>query len=329
MILAGDVGGTKTYLAVYSDEAHLRTPLAEEKVASDDFPSANALLADFIRRHPLPIDCVVVGVPGAVVNGRVKGTNIPWVVDERELVAELGLRAAYVLNDLQAIAYGVPLLGPEDLCVLNAGQPQVHAPIAVLAPGTGLGEGYLTWDGARYRAHPSEGGHTDFAPLDELQVGLLRYLGRRYAHVSYERACSGLAIPDIHAYLRDSGQAKEPTWLAERLAAAEDPTPVIMNAAQDPNVDCALCRTTLDIFCQVLAAEAGNMACKYLPWSGVFIAGGIPPRILPALQTERFLRTYAAKGRMQAVVERIPLYVVLNTTVGVLGGAAYAFSHLS
>lgn len=316
MILAGDVGGTKTYLAVYADEASLRVPLVEEKVASADYDTAIELLVDFVRRNPLPIDCVVLGVPGAVVNGRVRGTNIPWVVDERELVAALGLRAAYVLNDLQAIAYGVPLLGPEDLAVLNPGQPQAHAPIAVLAPGTGLGEGYLTWDGAHYRAHASEGGHTDFAPLDELQMGLLRYLWRKYAHVSYERACSGLAIPDIYAYLRDSGQAHEPAWLAERLAAADDPTPVIMSAAQDPEVDCALCRTTLDIFCQVLAAEAGNMACKYLPWSGVFIAGGIPPRILPALQTERFLQTYAAKGRMQPVVERIPLYVVLNTKVG-------------
>ncbi|NLG26479.1 MAG: glucokinase [Chloroflexi bacterium] len=326
MILAGDVGGTKTYVAVYTDEAGLRQPLAEEKVASADYGSAIELIADFVGRHKLTVDRVVLGVPGAVVNGRVKGTNIPWVVDERELVQALGLRAAHVLNDLEAIAYGVPLLDGDDLCVLNVGQHQPQRAIAVLAPGTGLGEGYLTWDGARYRAQGSEGGHADFAPLDDLQIGLLRYLWRKYEHVSFERACSGLAIPDIYAYLKESVYGGEPAWLAEQLAAAEDPTPLIIGAAQNPEADCRLCRATLDLFCQVLAAEAGNMACKFLPWSGVFIAGGIPPRILPALQTPRFLEIYAAKGRMREVVERIPLYVVLNTKVGVLGAAWYALT---
>ena len=326
MILAGDVGGTKTYLAVFADESRLRAPLAEEKVVSFDYATAADMLAAFLQRHPLPIDSVALGVPGAAVDGRIKGTNIPWVVDGRELTAALGVRAAYVLNDLEAIAYGVPLLEAEDLCVLNAGTPQPHAPIAVVAPGTGLGEGYLTWDDGRYRAHGSEGGHTDFAPQNELQAGLLRYLWRKYEHVSYERACSGRAIPEIYAYLKESGQGDEPAWLAEQLAHAEDAAPVIINAALDASVDTPLCKATLDIFCQVLAAEAGNMACKLLPWSGVFIGGGIPPRILPALQTPRFLQTYTAKGRMSPVVARIPLYVILNTKVGVLGGAHYAFT---
>jgi glucokinase len=284
------------------------------------------MLAAFMRRHPLPVEAIVLGVPGAVVDGRIKGTNIPWVVDECELVTSLGVRAAYLLNDLEAIAYGVPLLGAQDLCVLNAGTPRPHAPIAVVAPGTGLGEGYLTWDGARYRAHGSEGGHTDFAPLDELQIGLLRYLWSKYTHVSYERACSGLAIPEMYAYLKESGYGEEPAWLSEQLAAAEDATPVIISAALDQEKSCALCQATLDLFCQVLAAEAGNLAAKFLPWSGVFIGGGIPPRILPALQSPRFLQAYVAKGRMAPVVERIPLFVILNTKVGVLGGAHYAFT---
>jgi glucokinase len=195
----------------------------------------------------------------------------------------------------------------------------------VIAPGTGLGEAFLTWDGRRYCAQPSEGGHASFAPADELQMGLLRYLLPRFGHVSYERVCSGIGIPNLYAYLRDSGIAEEPEWLAEQLNVAADDTPVIVNAALNPERPCAICAQTLELFVSILGAEAGNLALKVYATGGVYVAGGIPPRILGALERAIFVDSFRQKGRFAAFLSRVPVHVVTRPSVALLGAAYHGF----
>jgi len=260
-------------------------------------------------------------VAGPVVGGRVEVTNLPWVVDEAQLVEALGLCSVRLLNDLAAIAHAVPWLEPADLYTLNEGKPGSGGSIAIVAPGTGLGEAYLTWDGSRYRAYPSEGGHADFAPADSLQLEMLRYWQERLEHVSVERVGSGRGLPNIYAFLRDSGRAAEPLWLAEALAGADDPTPIIAKAALDSERSCQLCQATLDTFVSILAAEAGNLALKVLATGGVYLGGGIPPRILPALTDGRFMAPFLRKGRMSHLLAQMPVHVILHSKVALLGAA--------
>jgi glucokinase len=193
----------------------------------------------------------------------------------------------------------------------------------VIAPGTGLGQAFLTWDGGRYYAHPSEGGHTDFAPSDDTEIALLRYLMRRFDHVSYEWVCSGMGIPNIYNFFKDSGYVPEPDWLAAELAAADDPTPVIVNRALERPQEAPLCKATLDLFVSVLGAEAGNLALKVLATGGVYLGGGIPPRILPALQDGRFMRAFLRKGRFGRLLERVPVHVILNPKSALMGAAVF------
>ncbi len=323
MLLAGDIGATKTNLAVFSPEAGPRAPLVEATFPSARYPSLEALVREFLARVSLPVDRASFGVAGPVLAGHATITNLPWVMDEKELQAALNLSSVRLLNDLDAIAHGVPFLEPADLYTLNEGQPAPGGAIAVIAPGTGLGEGFLTWDGSRYRAHPSEGGHTDFGPTNLFEMALLRYLQGQFGHVSYERVCSGRGLPNIYAYLKDSGYADEPPWLTEQLAAADDPTPVIVNAALDEERRCELCVATLNAFVSILGAEAGNLTLKVLATGGVYLAGGIPPRILPALEHEQFLEAFRNKGRFSDLLARIPVYVVMNPHVALLGAACH------
>ena len=323
MLLAGDIGGTKTALAVFSPEAGPRAPLAEATFPSGRYPSLEALVQEFLTQVNLKVERATFGVAGPVVAGQSRITNLPWVMDELQLQKALGLSGVRLLNDLEAIANGVPSLEPADLHTLNVGEPASGGAIAIIAPGTGLGEAYLTWDGSHYQAHASEGGHTDFAPINPLEIGLLSYLLERLGHVSYERVCSGRGIPNIYAYLRDSGYAEEPDWLAEQLAAADDPTPIIVNNALKSDSACDLCVATLNSFVSILGTEAGNLALKVLATGGVYLGGGIPPRILPALEERRFLDAFQAKGRMSDLMERMPVHVILNPKVALLGAASH------
>jgi len=223
----------------------------------------------------------------------------------------------------------VPHLSPDELETLNPGDPVEHGPLAVIAPGTGLGQAYLVWTGNSYKAVGSEGGHTDFGPRNELGAEMLRFLQNRIGHISYESVCSGIGIPNIYAFLKESGYAVEPEWLAEELASTEDPTPVISNAAykrQDPP---ALCKKTMEIFVSILGAEGGNLALKILSTGGLYLGGGIPPRILPALKSAAFMDAFTKKGRMSHLVERIPVYVILNPKVALLGAAYHGLEQIS
>jgi glucokinase len=323
MLLAGDIGGTKTNLAIYSPDAGPRAPVKEATFPSGRYASLEELARDFLMQVDVNVKRASFGVAGPVVRGRARITNLPWVLDEVKLEKALGLFPVRLLNDLEAIAHAVPWLEPNDVYTLNEGQPEPGGSIAIVAPGTGLGEAYLTWDGARYQAYASEGGHSDFAPTTHSEVELLRYLLSRFDHVSYERVCSGLGVPNIYAYLKDSGYAEEPVWLAGQLAAADDPTPVIVKAAQDQERPCELCLATLQTFVSILGAEAGNMALKVLATGGVYLGGGIPPRILPALTGERFMEAFRRKGRLTGLMDRVPVHVILNPKVALLGAACH------
>ena len=326
LALAGDIGGTKTNLAIFSPEAGLRAPLAQATFPSGRYPSLEAVVLEFLSQVDLKVKRATFGVSGPVVAGQSKITNLPWVMDEKQLREALGLSDVRLLNDLEAIANGVPILEPDDLHTLNAGQRAPAGAIAIVAPGTGLGEAYLTWDGTRYRAHASEGGHSGFAPTNDLETGLLAYLLERFGHVSCERVCSGRGIPNIYAYLRDSGYAEEPQWLAGQLAAAGDPTPIIANNALSDS-PCDLCTATLHTFVSILGAEAGNLALKVLATGGVYLGGGIPPRILPALENDRFMKAFRAKGRLSDLMARMPVHVILNPKVALLGAASHCLQN--
>lgn len=322
LILAGDVGGTKTALALYDRAGGPRRPRAEAT-----FPSAgSASLVDIVRRflagRQVEVERASIGVAGPIEDNRVRVTNLPWEVDGRTLSAALAGAPVHLLNDLQATAHAVPFLEGSDLMTLQAGQPIKEGPMAVVAPGTGLGVGFLLWDGSRHVPHASEGGHVDFAPVGALQGALLAYLRARFAHVSNERVCSGIGVPNIYAFLKDSGQATEPDWLRERLAAAADQTPVIFDAAQQQ--EAAICMLTLDLFVNILARVAGDLALVVLATGGVYIGGGIPPRIAGKLQEPAFLKAFTDKGRFAGFMERAPLHIILKRDAALFGAACHA-----
>lgn len=321
MLLAGDIGGTKTNLGIYSHERGSRRPLAEATFSSARYPSLETLVQEFLKQASVVVDHASFGVAGPVLAGEASITNLPWVIHKKHLKDLLKLKSVHLLNDLEAIACGVPLLEQDDVHTLNKGIPIPQGTIAVIAPGTGLGEAFLVWDGFRYRAHASEGGHCDFGPTSDLEIGLLQYLLERFEHVSYERVCSGKGFFHIYCYLKDSGYAEEPGWLAEQLAAAEDPAPVIVNAALKGDVPCKLCDITLTVFTSVLGSEAGNLALKVFSTGGLYLGGGIPPRIVSVLDKGFFMKRFTGKGRFSKLLSRIPVHVILNPKIALMGAA--------
>jgi glucokinase len=319
MLLAGDIGGTKTKLAIYSQDEGPRTPLAEQTFPSQDYDHLESIVQHFLEQVGMRIKDACFGVAGPVIENRVDVTNLPWVIDAQRLKAELDVASVTLLNDLAAIANGVPFLRRDELHTLHQGACDRWGAVAVLAPGTGLGEAFITWDGQRYQPQDSEGGHTDFAPTTPRQIRLLSFLMQDMDHVSYETVCSGRGIPNIYRFLKAEGIADEPAWMKERLDKAEDPTPVIANAAQEGK--CELCTLTMNLFISILGAEAGNLALKVMATGGVYLGGGIPPRILPFLKDDHFLEAFFNKGRMAHVVKRVPVHVILNPDIAIFGAA--------
>lgn len=321
MLLAGDIGGTKTTLAIFSPEKGPRESLAEETFPSKKFPSLESIAKLFLDKLDLKVDQACFGVAGPVIDGRVEVTNLPWVIDAEEVRQALDLSSVRLLNDLAAIANGVPFLEPDELHTLKAGKTDPDGAIAVIAPGTGLGEAFLTWDGEHYQPQASEGSHVDFAPRNSHEIQLLRYLWDHFEHVSYELVCSGLGIPNIYAYYKDSGRTEEPAWLSEQLAEADDPTPIIVNAALEEKSE--LCTRTLHTFISILGAEAGNLMLKVMATGGVYLGGGIPPRILSALEQGHFLEAFHHKGRFSDMLMNVPVHVILNSDLALFGAACY------
>jgi glucokinase len=321
MLLAGDIGGTKCVLALFSDELGPHHCIEVARYSSSDHDSLTAIVAHFVARYDARPATACFGVAGPVQNNRVQVTNLPWQVDGRALSAALNGVPVYLLNDLEAIANAIPILESQDVEILKPGEVDPEGPIAVVAPGTGLGEAFLFWDGQRYRAIPSEGGHTDFAPATALELELLSFLQPRLGHVSYERVCSGIGLPNLYAFLRDTGKYPEPDWLADDLSQAEDPTPIIVRAAQAGRAP--LCEATLELFLAILGSEAGNMVLQILATGGVYLGGGIPPRILPQLQGDAFLRAFTRKGRFSDLLGRVQVEVIVDPRAALHGAANY------
>jgi glucokinase len=323
MLIAGDIGGTKTNIGIYTREKGARKPLVERSFPSKQYDSLEAIVEEFLESEPVAVDHAAFGIAGPIVGPKVKTTNLPWVVSKEKILKKLKAKSVNFINDLEAVTYSVPILHEDDLFTLNRGEAVAHGSIGVVAPGTGFGEAFLTFDRSRYRAHASEGGHADFAPSSEIEINLLHYLRKKYEHVSYERVCSGMAIPDIYQFLRDGGYGEEPDWLAVELAGVEDQTSVIVRGALGEEKSCELCTATLDIFVSVLSAEAGNLALKVMATGGLYIGGGIPPRIMSFLEKPSFLRAFKNKGRYSEFMENIPIHVITNPKAALIGAAFY------
>ena len=331
MLVAGDIGGTKTDLAIYSIESGPHAPLAQAQFHSADYDSLQAMVSEFLAQVKVPVAYGSFDVAGPVIDGHVKTTNLPWTMDEISLAKALNLKSVRLMNDLEAVARAVPVLRAIDLVTLNEGQPVPKGTIAVIAPGTGLGESFLTWDGSQYLAHSSEGGHSDFAPTDERQIRLLRYLLPRVGHVGVERVCSGIGVPNIYEFLRDAEKISERPEVAKLIASAKDHTKAIVEAASDPDNPSELCRATIDMLASILASEAGNLALKVLATGGVYLAGGVALHVLDTLKQPRFMQIFANKGRFKDLMGRIPVHVI-TARAALVGAASFgleSYNHKS
>ncbi len=322
MLLAGDIGGTKTVLALYEETSSATTPFTEATYPSGRYDCLEQIVEEFLQAKQVRVHRASFGVAGPVVGGKATLPNLPWVIEEAKLKEKFDLETIAVVNDLEAIGQAVPVLPAADLATVKEGTPEPWGNIAVIAPGTGLGETFLSWDGKKYIVHPSEGGHADFAPVDGLQMGLLEYLLERYNHVSYERVCSGTGIPNIYAYIKDRGLAEEPAWLTEELSKAEDLNAVIINAALKNQGMCRICTLTVEMFVSILAAEAGNMVLRNMATGGLYLGGGISPRILPFLKKPAFTKWFVRKGRLSPLPEKVPVRVILNSKAALVGVAS-------
>jgi glucokinase len=322
MILAGDIGGTKTKLGLFENDFDNYSPIETKTYSSQEHDSLEQILKAFLADNDYHLDSASFGVAGPVKDGKANPTNLSWKMDERTLSQALDGTPAHLINDLAAIAQAVPHLTQDDLETIKSGEKEAGGTIAVIAPGTGLGEGFLTWDGDRYRAFPSEGGHTDFGPVTDEQRELLVYLLPKFEHVSYERVCSGIGIPNLYNFLKDTQRYPEPEWLHRTLAQADDPTPIIVKTAQQK--EALIAEEAFKLFISILGSEAGNLALKVLATGGVYVGGGIPPRIVEQLQQGDFVDAFTHKGRLSDMVHRIPVYVIRHPEVALYGAAFHA-----
>jgi glucokinase len=326
MIIAGDIGGTKTVLALYERTTEGLHQTAERAFASADYDSLEAILSEFLRDHPgVRLDNACFGIPGAIIDGKVHTTNLTWNLSESGLGKALECRVK-LLNDLQATAFGVRYLAPEELAVLNSGvRPKLKGNIAVIAAGTGLGEAFLCFDGSQHHPMASEGGHADFAPRNERQIELLRYLQKHFGrHISNERLLSGPGFYNIYCFLRDTSFAPEPQWLKDELAAGGDHSAIISEAGLAGKS--ALCQETLEVFAALYGAEAGNVALRCMAVGGVFVAGGIAPKLIKVMANGKFMEAFADKGRMSELLKQIEVSVALNPHAPLIGAAHYALN---
>lgn len=327
MILAGDIGGTKTVLALYRGATGKLESAGQEVYKSREFPQFEQILTRFLNENQQKkgrekIEKMCLGVAGPIKDGRCKTTNLPWLLDEKALTEDFGIQKVKLLNDLEAAAYGMLFLSDREMVLLNQGaRPETQGNIAVIAAGTGLGEAFLCWDGQAYLTVPSEGGHTDFAPQTDREIALLRFLRAEFAHVSYERLLSGPGLFNIYRFLRDTGDTPEPAWLKEKLQGG-DPGAVITEVGLKQGH--ALCTEALHLFTSIYGAEAGNLALKALSLGGVYIGGGIAPKILEKLRDGTFMDGFLNKGRYTEILREIPVKVCLNNQAPLIGAAHYA-----
>ena len=330
-ILVGDVGGTNARFAVISAHDGALELIAEETLPSGKFPSLGDALAVFLERCPAAreVERACFGLAGPILGDRCETTNLPWVVEGADLARTLGLDApgaggsVELLNDVEAAAWGLAVLGPNGIHPLAEGRPDARGNRALVAPGTGLGAAVLFWQGGRYHPFATEGGHTDFAPADELQVELWRYLHGRHGHVSWERVVSGPGLIAIYRFFLERAGEPPPAWLAHELAEGDAAAAITAQAHGDDGA-CELCARALELFFRLLGAEAGNLALSMLATGGVYLAGGIVSKLLPELAASGFLDAFTAKGRFRPVLEEIPVRAVVDDRLALWGAAAHA-----
>ena len=323
LILAGDIGGTKTNLAVFAD-GHLAQPLAEASFVSKDYRDLETMITEFLATCGWAVGFAAFGVAGPVIDGRAKITKLPWIIDSEAIKREFQLLEVVVVNDLVATAHGAVSLPDSDLICLNQGMAVRHGPLAVIAAGTGLGEAMMFWDGQRYQPQATEGGHALFSPADQQQLALANFLFDRVGAVSFDLLASGRGLPLIYAFLKQGGQFEEQASVAQALASG-DQAPVITNAAMDPEIADALCQATLRLFVEILAVEAANLALKALSTGGLFIGGGIPPRIIPIFR-DVFVAAFVGQRSLRELLAAMPVQLISNPKTALFGAARLAMS---
>ncbi len=326
MFLVGDIGGTKVSLGICAVGKPSDPPTIQhiEIYPSTDADSLTSLISHYLSRDIPSVAGAVLAVAGPVSQGQSKITNLPWALDEGQLQADLNIPFIRLINDLEAVAYAIPYLTSDGMHVLNQGVAASGGNVGVIAPGTGLGESFLTSGPQGYQVHASEGGHTDFAPTREIEIKLLHFLMKDHDHVSVERVCSGMALPDMYRFFRDHEGMAESSGVIDALAPASDPGAAIIQAAMDMQQPCDLCRVTLETFVSILGAEAGNLALTTMATGGIYLGGGISPRILPVLDEGSFMAAFCRKGRMSDLLSRIPVHVILDSQAALRGAAHVA-----
>jgi glucokinase len=323
MILAGDVGGTKVHLALYNFEHAQLVHVRDKRFPAHEYSGLQEIVQRFLAESSNPeITAACFGVPGPVRGGRLRLTNLPWVLDARELSAGLNINHLFLINDLEANGYGIPELTPEQILTLNQGDPAAVGNRALVSAGTGLGEGVLVWNGKTHVPMASEGGHSDFAARNPLEAELLTWLARKLSgRVSYERVISGPGLTNIYTFLRDEKKMEEPPWLKQRMLA-EDPNAVIGEAGESGTSE--LCSKALNMFAASYGAEAGNMVLTVLATGGMYIGGGIAPKMLKTMQSGVFMQAFMDKGRLSELLADAPVHIILESRAALMGAAAYA-----
>jgi glucokinase len=321
MILAGDVGGTKVHLGLYDFTEGKLQCTRDKQYPAKEYSGLEEIVKEFLSADTVSAACF--GVPGPVRNGRLRLTNLPWTLDSRELATGLAIDHVFLINDLEANGYGIAELSADQIYTLSEGDAGQTGNRALIAAGTGLGEALLIWNGHIHVPNPSEGGHSDYAPRNEDEIDLLRFLKQKYnGRISFERVISGMGLTNIYEFLREVRGMEEPAWLAERIAAVPDPNAVITELALAAKSE--ICEKALDMFVSAYGAEAGNLALKVLSVGGLYIGGGIAPRILEKLKDGTFIKAFTDKGRLSQLLINMPVRVILESKAALLGAAAYA-----
>jgi glucokinase len=321
MILAGEIGATRTRLAAFETEGNRLQCVVEKTYMSQQHEGISVILSEFIRTEGIGVHSACLGVAGPVRDGRSKISNLPWTIDSQELAKQLKLSSVGLLNDLEAYAYGIDGLDSKDFITLNEGAESAEGNRAVISARTGLGMAGLYWDGFRHHPFACEGGHSDFAPRNDLEMELLAYLQKKYGRISCERILSGPGIKNIYDFLRDTHKADEPEELRKQMEAAPDPPALISQLALEGKN--AICDRSLSIFVSVFGAETGNLALKFMSSGGIFIGGSIAAKIVPKMQDPVFVQSFLDKGRMEALLKDMAVKIVLNDDCGIIGAARY------
>jgi glucokinase len=320
MILAGDIGGTNARLAFFEAANGNFRVVSSAVFPSRDYATLDEIVVKFMEGSSIRPDAACFGIAGPVRDGHVKASNLPWLIDGQRLANEIKLKHAVLINDLEANAWGIAGLEAKDFVALNSVEGTPVGNRAVIAAGTGLGEAGMYWDGEQYHIFACEGGHTDFAPRNALEIEMLGYLETRFQHVSYERVVSGPGLVNVFEFLVDTKRGTVLDWLKAEMQKS---APAAISRAGIAGT-CPLCVQALDLFVSIYAAEAGNLALKLMSTGGVYLGGGISPKILPKLKEPAFMQAFVSKGRMQRLMETMPVKVIINDQAALLGAARCA-----